>query len=50
MYNIYNLQFNPDDEDEREHMLEHLKSQIGDKDTKDMTKDELQFYYFNQMV
>ena len=28
-------------------MLEHLKSQIGDKQTKDMTKDELQFYYFN---
>ena len=28
-------------------MLEHLKAQIGDKDTKDMTADELQFYYFN---
>ena len=28
-------------------MLEHLKTQIGDKDTKDMSKDELQFYYFN---
>ena len=41
------LKFNPDDEHEREHMLEHLKAQIGDKDTKDMTADELQFYYFN---
>merc|ERR1711970_792355 len=44
----HNLEFNPDDEHEREHMLEHLKAQIGDKDTKDMTADELQFYYFKQ--
>ena len=43
----FKIQFNPDDEHEREHMLEHLKAQIGDKDTKDMTADELQFYYFN---
>ena len=29
-------------------MLEHLRNQIGDKDTSDMTPEELQFYYFKQ--
>ena len=29
-------------------MLEHLKQMVGDKDTKEMTPEELQFYYFKQ--
>jgi len=44
----HNLEFNPEDEHEKEHMLEHLRNQIGDKDTSDMTPEELQFYYFKQ--
>merc|ERR1712227_259818 len=44
----HNLNFNPNDEHEREHMLEHLKQMVGDKDTKEMTPEELQFYYFKQ--
>ena len=29
-------------------MIEHLKTMIGDKDTSQMTPEELQFYYFKQ--
>ena len=29
-------------------MLEHLRDTIGDKDTSEMTPEELQFYYFKQ--
>ena len=42
------FKFNANDEHEREHMLEHLKNMIGDKDTAQMTPEELQFYYFKQ--
>ena len=42
------LEFNPEDQEEKEHMLEHLRDTIGDKDTSEMTPEELQFYYFKQ--
>jgi len=44
----HQLKFNPNDEHDKAHLLEDLQKVIGDKDTSQMTADELQFYYFKQ--
>ena len=45
---LFCFKFNPNDEHDKAHLLEDLQKVIGDKDTSQMTADELQFYYFKQ--